>query len=204
MTTNTFSNDWIDMKCVRHQVHGSSLSPHSSSQQDKHHELSSAYYKLQRKPSVNTCAPLGKPSALLPNGRHPDAQCQAKPNLYSIAVSHLSRPELHGEGLAPGRYKVKRWKNKNDVQCHQIVIKTITKHSKEGTYLLSKCNLKSQISQYFRPFLITLRVLQFNPSNSIFHLQECSTSSVRNTLDTTRARAHIRNQLQSVKERNAV
>ena len=59
-------------------------------------------------------------------------------------------------------------------------------HLKGLTYLLSKCNLKSHnTSQYFWQFLITLRVIQFNPSNSLFHLQECSTSSVRNTLDTT-------------------
>ena len=52
-------------------------------------------------------------------------------------------------------------------------------HLKGLTYLLSKCNLKSHnTSQHFWQFLITLRVIQFNPSNSLFHLQECSTSSV--------------------------
>ena len=36
-----------NMKCAMHQVHNSSLSPHSSSQQNKHHELSCTYCKLK-------------------------------------------------------------------------------------------------------------------------------------------------------------
>ena len=39
------------MKCVMHQVHGSSLSPQSSSQLNKHHELSTCY-QLQKNNSL--------------------------------------------------------------------------------------------------------------------------------------------------------
>ena len=54
-----------------------------------------------------------------------------------IAVSHLSGPELPGEGLAPRGYRVKRWKNKNTFQCHQRwhIIKIIIKHSQRKEHI---------------------------------------------------------------------